>query len=317
MASSRGVLVTWIPFDGQIGELGSLLRNLLFAGTLVLLLALTIGLWLTQQALRPLELVTNEIEKITNDQDVSRRVVDGGPDEIGRLRRVFNRLLASVDESQTLQRQLVLDASHELRTPLTSLRTNAQVLSRVDELSPDELAQLSSDMTTQVNELATLIGDLAELARGERSEGVIQPMLLDEIVEDCVDTARTYARIKNITIDVTSAPSTVDGRPDRLTRAVSNLLTNAIKFAPEGGRINVTVTPGQLVVADNGPGIRDEDRNRVFDRFWRAPSSRGLPGSGLGLSIVDQVVTEFDGTVTVDRDPELGGARFTITLPYR
>jgi two-component system sensor histidine kinase MprB len=228
---------------------------------------------------------------------------------------VFNRLLSSVESSQTLQRQLVLDASHELRTPLTSLRTNAQVLSRANELSPEDLTQLTNDMVTQVDELASLVTDLGELARGERSEGTVVPLRLDECVDECVDTARTYARIKDITIDSQVEPSTIVGRRDRLVRAISNLLTNAVKFTPRGGRIVVRSSSGSVSVSDSGPGISDEDIPFVFDRFWRSASSRALPGSGLGLSIVAQVAAEFQGTVTVDRDPELAGARFTFTLP--
>ena len=243
------------------------------------------------------------------------RIEEGGADELGRLRRVFNRLLNSVENSQTLQRQLVLDASHELRTPLTSLRTNAQVLSRASELDPADLRQLTGDMVAQVDELASLVTDLGELARGERSEGTIESLRLDECVDECVDTARTYARIKDITIDVDVAASTIRGRRDRLIRAVSNLLTNAVKFTPTGGEIRVMSSQGTVVVSDSGPGISDEDRPFVFDRFWRSATSRALPGSGLGLSIVAQVVAEFNGEVTVERDPELGGARFVITFP--
>jgi two-component system sensor histidine kinase MprB len=138
---------------------------------------------------------------------------------------------------------------------------------------------------------------------------------LDECVDECVDTARTYARIKDITIDSEVEPSFVDGRRDRLVRAISNLLTNAVKFTPRGGRIIVTSSSGTVTVSDSGPGISNEDVPFVFDRFWRSASSRALPGSGLGLSIVAQVVAEFHGTVSVGRDAELGGARFTITIP--
>jgi two-component system sensor histidine kinase MprB len=88
-----------------------------------------------------------------------------------------------------------------------------------------------------------------------------------------------------------------------------------VKFTPRQGRINVTTRDGIVMVADSGAGIAEADQPHVFDRFWRAPSARALPGSGLGLSIVAQVVDELNGTVRVDRDPELGGARFTITLP--
>jgi two-component system sensor histidine kinase MprB len=138
---------------------------------------------------------------------------------------------------------------------------------------------------------------------------------LDECVDECVDTARTYARIKDITIDANVETSTVLGRRDRLVRAVSNLLTNAVKFTPVGGRISVTSSAGTVSVSDSGPGIDDGDIAFIFDRFWRSSSARALPGSGLGLSIVAQVVSELGGTVQVDRDPVLGGARFTISLP--
>jgi two-component system sensor histidine kinase MprB len=195
------------------------------------------------------------------------------------------------------------------------LRTNAQVLSRAQELNPDDLRQLTDDMVTQVDELAALVTDLGELSRGERSEGPVETLRLDDCLDECVDTARTYARIKEITIDVNVEQSNVLGRRDRLERAISNLLTNAIKFTPRGGRIVVESRDGTISVSDNGPGIAEADQPFIFDRFWRSASARALPGSGLGLSIVAQVVAELQGTVSVDRDPTLGGARFTITLP--
>ena len=304
-----------VSINGQISELRNLIRTLLFVAAGGLLLALSLGLFLARAALRPLEDVTNEIETVAKTNDMGYRLVEGDVDELGRLRRVFNRLLSNVEASQTLQRQLVVDASHELRTPLTSLRTNAQVLSRARELNPDDLRQLTNDMVTQVDELAALVTDLGELARGERSEGAIESLRLDECVDECVDTARTYARIKDITIDAHVEPSTVLGRRDRLVRALSNLLTNAVKFTPPGGRITVNSAMGTIAVSDSGHGIDDDDMPFLFDRFWRSPSARGLPGSGLGLSIVAQVVAELQGTVSVDRDPEIGGARFTIALP--
>ncbi|MFY9782087.1 MAG: HAMP domain-containing sensor histidine kinase [Acidimicrobiales bacterium] len=304
-----------VDVSGQVTELSHLVNTLLVVAAGGLLLALLLGLFLARQALHPLEEVTNEIESVAETNDLQFRLAEGDADELGRLRRVFNRLLRSVESSQTLQRQLVLDASHELRTPLTSLRTNAQVLSRTGELSPVEVRQITDDMVTQVDELAALVSDLGELARGERSEGSPEVLRLDDSVDECVETARTYARIRDITIDVYIEPSLVEGRHDRLNRAISNLLTNAVKFTPVGGRIVVRSSRGVVSVSDSGPGIAEEDRQFVFDRFWRSPSARALPGSGLGLSIVAQVVAELQGTVSVDRDGGLGGARFTITLP--
>ena len=304
-----------VNFTGQESQLHSLVRTLLIVATAGLLLALGMGILIARTALHPLEEVTNEIEDVAETTDMSHRIAEGGADELGRLRRVFNRLMSSVQNSQTLQRQLVLDASHELRTPLTSLRTNAQVLSRARELSDEDLRQITTDVVSQVDELAALVADLGELARGDRGEGDAVTLRLDECVDECVDTARTHARTKDVDIEAIVDPSTVVARRDRLVRAVSNLLTNAVKFAPAGGRVRVTSSRGAVVVADSGPGVAPEDRPFVFDRFWRSASARSLPGSGLGLSIVAQVAEELDGTVEVDRDPELGGARFTLRLP--
>lgn len=304
-----------VNINGQVGELRHLASTLLAVAAGGLLLALVLGLLIARAALRPLEAVTNEIEEVAETSDTSRRIDEGGQDELGRLRRVFNRLMNSVQSSESLQRQLVADASHELRTPLTSLRTNAQVLSRASELPADDLRQLTNDMVTQVDELAALVTDLGELSRGDRSEGRVEVLRLDECVDECVDTARTYARIKDIDIEVDVAASSVTGRRDRLVRAISNLLTNAIKFTPANGRILVRSNDGVVTVSDSGPGIAANERHQVFDRFWRSASARSLPGSGLGLSIVAQVVDEFRGTVRVDQDPQLGGARFTMVLP--
>ena len=189
------------------------------------------------------------------------------------------------------------------------------MLSKASKLSREDLDQLTTDVVTQVDELSALVGDLAELARGDHSEGQVLAIDLEEVVDECLDTARTYARIKNITIESEVNSSVVMGRRDRLVRAVSNLLTNAIKFTPENGQIRVTSAQGVVSVSDSGPGIAQEDRPFVFDRFWRSPSARALPGSGLGLAIVQQVATEFNGQVSVKSDPELGGARMVLTLP--
>ncbi len=313
--STTSAEVFVVDITGQVEQLHELFTTLLLVAAGGLLVAFGLGLFLARQALHPLEEVTDEIEGVSLTNDLEHRLDEGDDDELGRLRRVFNELLRSVESSQSLQRQLVVDASHELRTPLTSLRTNAQVLARRPDLSQEETAQITTDMITQVDELAALVGDLAELARGERSEGDVRTLRLDDCVDECVETARTYARLHDISVDVESEPSFVTGRQDRLVRAVSNLLTNAVKFTPEGGRIEVRTHEGWVSVSDSGPGVSPEETPFVFDRFWRSPSARGLPGSGLGLSIVAQVVGELHGTVEVDRDPELGGARFTIRLP--
>ena len=300
---------------GQRHQLQVLAISLLLLTIVGLLLASGLGYLAAVAALRPLESVTGEIEEIATESDLSRRIDDGGSDELGRLRRTFNKLMNSVDSSQRLQRQLVMDASHELRTPLTSLRTNAQVLASGSRLDEAERQQIVGDMIVQINELSSLITDLGELTRGERSEENVVVLRLDELVEDAVAVARTHARTKGITIEYASDPTSAALRHERMVRAVNNLLSNAIKFTPDNGVITVTCHDGTITISDSGPGIPLAERTNIFDRFWRSPSARSLPGSGLGLSIVAQVVREAGGTITVTDSAELGGASFIVTVP--
>ena len=315
MTTADAAQLFTVEITGQITELKHLKLRLGVIALIAIVMAGFLALLVSRSALRPLTRVTDDIEGVAQSGDVSYRLSELGHDELGRLRRTFNSLLTSVDDSQQMQRQLVLDASHELRTPLTSLRTNAQMLPYLSRMSADEVEQLSADMTAQVNELATLITDLGELARGERSEGDIEDIAVDDLLGELVTTARTHARTKHITIELESSPVTVPARADRLARAISNLLSNAVKFSPEGGSIRVHLSPEQLVIEDSGPGISVEERGRVFDRFWRSPSARSLPGSGLGLAIVEQVVREIHGRIIVGESQELGGAAFTLKFP--
>ncbi len=300
---------------GQHDQLSALAHALLIVSLFGVLLAALLGYLAAHAALSPLERVTDDIERIAETTDVRQRLDESGTDELARLRRTFNKLMNSVESSQRLQRQLVIDASHELRTPLTSLRTNAQVLNQIDRLDATDRSQLINDMIVQVDELALLITDLGELSRGEESEGVVEDIRLDELVEESVEIARTHARTRDITITYTAEPTLVHVRRDRLARAVNNLLGNAVKFAPVGGHISVDVRHGTVRVEDNGTGVPEAEQPFVFDRFWRSPSARSMPGSGLGLAIVAQVASEAGGSARVGTSDTLGGASFTLALP--
>jgi two-component system sensor histidine kinase MprB len=308
-------LVLVEPFQGVQSRLESLGQELIILAGLGVLLAALFGWLVARAALVPLAATTREIEDVAATLDVSHRVEEGSDDELGRLRRAFNRLLQEVERSQDAQRQLILDASHELRTPLTSLRANAQVLGRLGELDDDDVAQLSDDMVTQVDELTSLVGDLTELTQGEHS--VEEPTTFDlaDLVAESTEIAETHARRKEVTFSLASSPCTVHARRNRVARAVGNLLDNAIKFSPPGGTVSVSCAVGEVVVEDQGPGIDEADLPRVFDRFYRSPRSRGLPGSGLGLAIVAQVAREADGDADAGRSDALGGARVSLRLP--
>jgi two-component system sensor histidine kinase MprB len=277
-------------------------------------LAIVLGLLVARTALVPLNSLTDTVEDLAETTDVSQRLSPGGPDELGRLRRAFNRLLEALDSSRRAQSQLVLDSSHELRTPLTSLRTNLEVIRRVDELSPEDRSVLVDDVLVQLQELTDLVGDLAELARGDYQPTTREPLRLDLLVGDAVAVQSTHGRSTGVTFDLHAEACWVEGHADRLSRAVGNLLDNARKWSPPGRSVDVRCREGEVVVHDQGPGISDEDLPHVFDRFYRSPSARGLPGSGLGLAIVAQVVKAEGGTIVAENDPS-GGARMSMKLP--
>jgi two-component system sensor histidine kinase MprB len=319
---SRVICVTEMPsvqvfslnISGQQEQIADLNRNLIVVFVVMLAVGLALAVGAARTAVRPLVRVTADIESIDRRKNFSLRLEEGGLDEIGRLRRTFNSLLSTVEESQVLQQQLVMDASHELRTPLTSLRMNAELLQRSD-LDSEEVHQITDDVVSQVDELTSLTRDLVELARGEHSQGDIEQLRLDEIVAECALTANTHARVRNISLTTDLHPLALDGRHDRWERAISNLINNAIKFTPAGGQVRISTDSLRLIVEDSGSGVIPAEREFVFERFWRSPSSRSQPGSGLGLAIVAQVVAEHDCTIAVSASHDFGGAAFIVTLP--
>jgi two-component system, OmpR family, sensor histidine kinase MprB len=308
-----GALQIATLFNGN-SELKTLAVLLGVVALIGLLLAVALGWLVARTALVPLNSLTDTVEDLAETTDVSRRLSPGGPDELGRLRLTFNQLLEALESSRRSQSQLVLDASHELRTPLTSLRTNLEVIRRVDELSVEDRNILVDDVLVQLQELTDLVGDLAELARGDQQPTAPEPLRLDELVRDAVTVQTTHGRARDVTFDLTAEPCWVEGHADRLGRAVGNLLDNARKWSPPGRSVSVDVRDGVVVVHDQGPGIAAVDLPHVFDRFYRSPAARGLPGSGLGLAIVAQVAKAEGGTVLAENDPA-GGARMSLRLP--
>jgi len=314
LLGQQAALQLAVPLGGVERQLRHLEFYLALVGVLGVLIALAAGLLVAQTALKPLDKVTEEIEAMAESSDLSTRLDEGGKDELGRLRRTFNRMVAALQRSQDQQLQLVLDGSHELRTPLTSLKTNTQVLRRVDELDAETRTQLLDDVESQLDELNALVGDLAQLARGERQSAPPERFRLNELVDDLVAIAATHGRTRNLDIVVEASPSEVFARRDRVGLALGNLLNNAIKWSPEGGTIEVTCNEGVTTVRDHGPGIDEEDLPKVFDRFYRSKAARAMPGSGLGLAIVAQVASEEAGTVSAQNAPD-GGALLTFVLP--
>jgi two-component system sensor histidine kinase MprB len=186
------------------------------------------------------------------------------------------------------------------------------VLTRNEELQPGERELLLRDVGEQLVEMSALVAELVELARGDQQPTEPEDVRLDLVAADAIE--RTTRNRPGVEFKSELEETLVRGVPATIERAVSNLLDNAAKWSPPGGQIDVIVRGGEIVVRDRGPGIADEDAPFVFDRFYRAPSARGMPGSGLGLAIVRQVAEAHGGTVVVEA-PEGGGTRMRLTLP--
>jgi two-component system, OmpR family, sensor histidine kinase MprB len=274
-------------------------------------LAAGLGRVVASAALMPVRGMREATRHVATTQDLSRRIAVSGTDELSELAADFNRMLEELERSVGAQRQLVADASHELRTPLTSLRTNVELLARGKGIPAADRRRMLADAVVQVEELGALVGDVVELARGNGTEAEPEDVRLDELVAAEVERMKRHARGLEFRAELEQ--TVVRGSPERLSRAVANLLDNAAKWSPEGGTVEVTVRDGTVTVRDYGPGIPDEDLDRVFDRFYRAPSARGLSGSGLGLAIVRDVAEAHGGRVAAER-PEGGGTRLRLEL---
>ncbi|MFD8691545.1 sensor histidine kinase [Streptomyces sp. NPDC059651] len=275
------------------------------------------GLWVARSGLRPVDELTEAVEHVARTEDLTVRIPVEGEDEIARLSRSFNSMTASLATSRDRQAQLIADAGHELRTPLTSLRTNVELLARSDEtgraIPPDDRKALMASVKAQMTELASLIGDLQELARPDAADpGPLQVIALHEIARTALQRARL--RGPELTLTAELAPWYVRAEPAALERAVVNVLDNAVKFSPPGGTVDVVLHRGELTVRDHGPGIPSEELPHVFERFWRSPSARQLPGSGLGLSIVARTVQQAGGEIDLRPAPG-GGTEAVIRLP--
>jgi two-component system sensor histidine kinase MprB len=269
------------------------------------------GALVSRATLAPVRRLTGAAERIAETGDPSERVPEGGRGELARLGTSFNTMLAALEDAIETQRRFVADASHELRTPLTSLQTNIEVLKQQERLDPGARQRLFDDLQREAHEMRDLIGGLLELARGDDPRLEKTTFRFDELVERVADRAR--GRFPDLVFETSLEPTTLTGSGDRLERAVWNLLENAGKWSVPGSSVEVTLTGGELRVRDYGPGIAPEDREHVFDRFYRSAAARALPGSGLGLAIVREVAEAHGGTVVAEEAPG-GGAVLTLRL---
>ena len=289
----------------------------------VALLVLGVTTWLVVgRALRPVESMRREVDAVTA-QSLSRRLPDpGGSDEIARLARTLNGMLDRLDSSATAQRRFVGDASHELKTPLATIRQHAEVAL----LHPGSIdgAALADTVLGEEARLTALVQGLLVLARAD--EGALgvtrRPVDLDDLVVSETARLRGVARPDgrgSLAVDATAVgPARVDGDEGLLGQVVHNLVANAARHADTRVAVALDERDGRavLTVDDDGAGVAEADRERVFERFVRLDEARARDsgGSGLGLAIVREIVRVHGGSVSITTSP-LGGARFVVDLP--
>jgi len=295
------------------------LRGILFLLSIVgAFAALGLGLVVARAGLRPLGRLTGAVENVARTQDLDVQIeIPAGHrrDEVARLTDAFNSMVTALAQARTRQAQLIADAGHELRTPLTSLRTNVDLLVRSERsgraLPPDQRDALLSSVTAQLEEMTTLVRELVVLSHED--PGVERTTVrLDAVLDLAVQRVRR--RADGRPIEVESEPWELVGDPGALERALVNVLDNAVKFSPPGSTITVHLSGGVVTVADQGPGVPQADRDKVFDRFWRGDDARGTPGSGLGMAIVADAAATHGGTAQVHTAAG-GGACIIVSLP--
>jgi signal transduction histidine kinase len=286
-----------------------------FGAPAVIAIVALITWWVVGRALAPVEAVRSEAAAISAEALHRRVPVPPTHDEIARLGVTLNEMLDRLERAQVRQQRFVADASHELRSPIASIRQHAEVAqSHPDSTTVTELAGAILDEERRVEQL---VDQMLTLARADERIALQRRMVdLDDIVFDEVERARTRS---TVTVDATKVSAgQVAGDPGQLRHAVRNLLDNALRHA----RSTVAVTLQEhdslveLSVDDDGPGIPEQERERVFERFVRLDDarSRDRGGAGLGLSIVAAIAVAHAGTVTATSSP-LGGARLQVVLP--
>jgi two-component system sensor histidine kinase MprB len=310
-ADDSHVVQVALPLTAQDAVLSGLLLpyGLLIGGGIVL--AGLLGLAISRSALRPIERFVARTERVTRELDRPARLEETDAIELRRLAESFNQTLDALERSIEAQRHLVADASHELRTPIAALRSNIQIFLDADRLPVAEREGLQQSILAELDELTQIVADVVDLARGSSPDLRSEPVELDTIVREAAE--RTQRRASDLQFDLDLEPTVVDGVPERIARAVANVIDNARKWSRPDGEVSVRLRDGVLTVRDHGPGFAEKDLPHVFDRFYRAQHARRLPGSGLGLAIVKQAAEAHGGRVDVANAPD-GGALVTVSF---
>ena len=315
---TRGGLVIQVAQDMAVRRrmAGALALRTIGPIALMAPLLMLVVWWVVSQSLAPVARVRTQVAARQAD-DLSPVSEAGLPDEVRPLVQELNLLFERVRHAFDAQKHFVADAAHELRSPLAALKLQVQGLQRAGddatrELAVQRLAAGIDRATRLVEQMLALARHEASMAGGARTE----PVDLAEVARLAISDAVAAAQARRIDIGIAQADAaTVAGQLEPLRTLLRNLLDNAVKYTPEGGRVDVRIVRRDdgtdLVVEDNGPGLPAEERERVLDRFYRSGEPQA-PGSGLGLAIVKSIATLHGANVTLSQSPTLGGLQVTV-----
>ncbi len=317
-----GALITVEPLDATDDAVQRTLVLLVVGGAMSLLLA-GLGAWLVAgRALRPVERMTTRAGAIDVDDLDQRVAVPPARDELNRLATTFNAMLDRLRDGVAAKERLVADASHELRAPLAAMRAELDVSLRHDALAVGERTRLES-LREEVVHMSRLVDDLLALARldGGRAELLATPQDLLALARQVARRYEAAARAAGLRIDVSGQPATAVCDRDRVEQVLVNLIDNAVRVSPAGGTVAVNVATGgsraTVTVHDDGPGVREADRERIFERFARLDPARARGGgAGLGLAISREIARAHGGQLElVEPADGAGGSTFVMSLP--
>lgn len=329
-----GQLIVAVPMASMSKTLGDLLDLEIVATVGAILLALALGWWLVRASLHPLRDIGRTADAIAAGQLSERVPGDEARTEVGHVARAFNVMLERIERafsardrteadlraSEQRMRQFVADASHELRTPLAAVRAYAELFDRGAAERPDDLRRVLEGIEVESTRMSRLVEDLLLLARLDDGRPLaMEPIDLVALAAESVSTARMVGPGWPVVLAAT-APIEVLGDELRLRQVVDNLLANVRVHTPPGTTATLRVAAdghdAVLSVSDDGPGLEEDERRQIFDRFFRADASRSRNhgGAGLGLAIVDAIVRAHGGAVAVAASPS-GGAEFIVRVP--
>lgn len=298
--------------ESDESDMREMLRILFWCGVPPALIALGGGLWLTRRALSPVTRLTAAIKNV-HTRNLGEKIPSPGTgDELDGLTEVFNEMTTRLHDSFQHVAEFTLHASHELKTPLTVLHGQIETVLREEKLSPTQGENLSTSLD-EIQRLTRIVDSLTLLTKADAGFLSLQreTIALDKLVREFLEDAQTLAKSAGLTVQLTACePVQVNGDRDRWRQLLLNLTDNAVKYNRPGGSVELSLRrsgqTAELKISNTGPGVAPEILPRLFERFYRGDTAHGRTsdGCGLGLSIVQWIVTAHHGTVKIDSAPD-------------